>query len=534
MTPQKPINSAKSKSLKIMQWNAKSIISNGAELEKYLEDQKPKPHIICIQETWLTAEKNVHLQGYECHRQDRGNGAGGGVAIFIQSWLPARRIPVTFSPIIEGIAVEVLVDEKRLAVCNIYHADRRTDSRIFSDVLHQLPLTTILCGDFNSHNTLWGGRKIDYKGRILEDFIEDAGLVLLNDGSGTHVSPISGLSPIDLAFASPQIAAKCTWSVDSTTTIGSDHLPIFIQVKKSLNPTPDSPQRRWNFKKADWEKFSRICTEEISESLVSDDVEMFNLQISKAIIKCAEESIPTSSPHPSKPGVPWWTEECKKATDKKKKALNRVRHSALPEDFRRYQLARSDCSATIKKAKVEHWKDYCSKLTKSANTKELWDRIKLMTRDNKVSRPSLLINKSGNFLTDDKEKADLLAEHYEGVSSDVNLSKEFLEFRDKFEREEADIIADSSEDQSAINKDFSEKELEEVLEAAKHSAPGRDRITTSMLRHLPKSARLILLKLINSSWRSWSLPAEWKHSTIVPVLKPIKAPTEPASYRPLP
>ena len=226
---------------------------------------------------------------------------------------------VTFSPIIEGIAVEVLVDEKRLAVCNIYHADRRTDSRFFSDVLHQLPLTTILCGDFNSHNILWGGRKIDYKGRNLEDFIEDAGLVLLNDGSDTHVSPISGLSPIDLAFASPQIAAKCTWSVDSTTTIGSDHLPIFIQVKKSLNPTPDSPQRRWNFKKADWEKFSCICTEEISESLVSDDVEIFNLQIFKVIIKCAEESIPTSSPHPSKPGVPWWTEECKKATDKKKR-----------------------------------------------------------------------------------------------------------------------------------------------------------------------------------------------------------------------
>jgi hypothetical protein len=210
-----------------------------------------------------------------------------------------------------------------------------------------------------------------------------------------------------------------------------------------------------------------------------------------------------------------------------------VRRSATPDDYKRYQQARTECTATIKKAKRNYWRDYCSKFNKNTSSKELWDRIRLMTRDSKTSKPYLLISNSGSLLGNDKEKADLLAEMYESVSSDANLSTEFLEHRDNFEKKHKASISESSKDQSNINDVFSRKKLADALESAKDTAPGRDRITASMLRHLPSTAREVLLNLINLSWRSGVLPEEWKHSTVIPVLKPLKIPTEPLSYRPV-
>lgn len=35
----------------ILQWNARSLIANGQEFKKYVENLKEKPNVICIQET---------------------------------------------------------------------------------------------------------------------------------------------------------------------------------------------------------------------------------------------------------------------------------------------------------------------------------------------------------------------------------------------------------------------------------------------------------------------------------------------------
>ena len=37
----------------ILQWNARSLISNGYEFKGFIERMHVKPDVICIQETWL-------------------------------------------------------------------------------------------------------------------------------------------------------------------------------------------------------------------------------------------------------------------------------------------------------------------------------------------------------------------------------------------------------------------------------------------------------------------------------------------------
>ena len=39
----------------------------------------------------------------------------------------------------------------------------------------------VWCRDFNAHSTLWGSERTDANGLIVEEFIEDKGLVCMND-----------------------------------------------------------------------------------------------------------------------------------------------------------------------------------------------------------------------------------------------------------------------------------------------------------------------------------------------------------------
>lgn len=57
--------------ISVLQWNARSLISNGQEFKKVIDDKEFKPHVICIQETWLKSHLDFVIQGYISIRRDR-------------------------------------------------------------------------------------------------------------------------------------------------------------------------------------------------------------------------------------------------------------------------------------------------------------------------------------------------------------------------------------------------------------------------------------------------------------------------------
>ena len=48
----------------------------------------------------------------------------------------------------------------------------------------------IWCRDFNAHNTIWGGG--NNNGLVMEDLMDQNGLICLNDGSGTRFNVNAG------------------------------------------------------------------------------------------------------------------------------------------------------------------------------------------------------------------------------------------------------------------------------------------------------------------------------------------------------
>ncbi|PWU86555.1 hypothetical protein C4B63_117g45 [Trypanosoma cruzi] len=57
--------------------------------------------------------------------------------------------------------------------------------------------------------------------------------------------------------------------------------------------------------------------------------------------------------------------------------------------------------------------------------------------------------------------------------------------------------------------------------------------TSEALRHISSKGLRFLLRCINHSWTTGTIPVEWRRATIVPLLKPGNSPELLESYRPI-
>lgn len=249
--------------MKILQWNMNGFFPRLANLQ--ILCRLHDPDIICIQETNFKNSVGK-IKGYKCFNKNRKNPnyACGGVATFIKDHLPTQELNIQSD--IEVVATKILAPIS-ICICNIYIPNSYSfEIQEINDIIKQITNPFILLGDFNSHHTLWGSYKIDTRGLRIESSIEESNMVLLNSGQSTHINISNGkLSAIDLTFSSITLAQKCNWSV-SDYPYDSDHYPIFISICSLSRNIPTPPQHsKWNFNKADWNKFQKLIDNELSQ-----------------------------------------------------------------------------------------------------------------------------------------------------------------------------------------------------------------------------------------------------------------------------
>lgn len=83
----------------------------------------------------------------------------------------------------------------------------------------------------------------------------------INDGRGTRYDSYQNKeSVIDLTLTTREIAGITKWDVLNKTIIGSDHYPIMIIIGIEVHQDESRKIAKWNFNKADWDKFQIINT----------------------------------------------------------------------------------------------------------------------------------------------------------------------------------------------------------------------------------------------------------------------------------
>ena len=140
------------------------------------------PAIISLQETFRKENKIVTFKGYSSYHSCASeiNGiAHGCSAILMNPSTPHRQL--NLQTCLQAVAIRVTL-RKIITICSIYLLPSMAfNSNDFNDLLSQLPPPVLITGDFNSHSTLWGGTKLDRRGKMVEGILTKHRLCALND-----------------------------------------------------------------------------------------------------------------------------------------------------------------------------------------------------------------------------------------------------------------------------------------------------------------------------------------------------------------
>ena len=516
----------------IFNWNSCGLRQRKPFIERHAWEEGPL--IFSIQETKFKKDSNFKISGYDYIDQplETEGIAQGGVGFLIHNDVVYHRIKLQTK--FQAIAIHAFL-HKRITVCNIYINPRddftQTD---LEDLIKQLPKPFILMGDFNCHHTLWHdhtqkGQTPDRKAQIIEKIILENDLNILDEDKHTYERFIDGslyTSHIDITLVTPDLQTDLEWDTLDENG-GSDHIPISIKIKKSYD---FNKYTRWNFKKANWDKYRDLAVfgREITDFR---DVKELTDYIVNTLNAAAEEAIGKITIQKGKIPKPWWNENCKIATKNKKRAYRKFRRNPNTENHIEYKKANAIAIRTIRTSKQQSWNAFLASINVNTTTKEIWDKINSIKGLNKNKSISAL-KIAENIILDKKvEIAQALGENYQNISNGQNGKESFKKYREGKDRK-IDFTSKSSIPEE-YNTAIKLKELRNVLRTSKDTSPGSDGIPYIMIRQLSEESLKYILDFYNFLFAKHEYPEQWKEATIIPILKPGKDATKCTSYRPI-
>ena len=143
-----------------------------------------------------------------------------------------------------------------------------------------------------------------------------------------------------------------------------------------------------------------------------------------------------------------------------------------------YKRLNAQTKHVLKKAQKKSWADFCSSLDFRTPRSKIWKFLKKMK--GKFNSSNFPLTKDGALLKNNKEKADLLAEHYKTKMCNREEFQSLPEFEEK-------ILEVGPPE---LESPFTEKELETVLNHLKNEkAMGEDMIPNEFIKNLPANKR---------------------------------------------
>ncbi|KAK2578320.1 hypothetical protein KPH14_012621 [Odynerus spinipes] len=352
----------------------------------------------------------------------------------------------------------------------------------------QLPKPFILVGDLNSHNYIWGSHKIDSRGRLIERFLDDPNITLLNNNQPTHFNnSYASFSSIDLSICSSSIAHFYTWNA-SWDLYGSDYFPILIQnLKPTLPYPPQSIQNQpvhWILKKADWSKYKTTISQKVKElksQISSQSHQDINGKVNtfvNIILDSANESIPKTSNKFHKKQVPWWNDSCLKTLQAYKQAFSHFKRHPTLENKIQYKKLRSTASRTFKENKRLSWSNFISTVNTSTPTTSIWNKLRMINGVKKHTVIPTLITPNNTLKSHPTEIANHLASTFANNSSNSNYSNTFRIIKDTSSSKIEDILRLNINSNPSLNHPIQVIEVTPFLNNGKNSIPGPDAILT--------------------------------------------------------
>ena len=192
--------------------------------------------IVCLAETKLrNSDFSPSVNGYLSIRVDRADcskDGEGGMLVFIKKSFRFKVFKLALVPKdVECIAIKISSKSFLFNIIFVYNPPYNViSSSDFIKLLDQIDLynNSIVMGDFNAQNTLWGSHTHNQMGINLLTALDSCGeFMILNNGNPTRLH-CSASCP-DISFTNATFAKDLSWSVLDDTH-GSDHFPIMVDI----------------------------------------------------------------------------------------------------------------------------------------------------------------------------------------------------------------------------------------------------------------------------------------------------------------
>lgn len=384
---------------------------------------------------------------------------------------------------------------------------RISDEQV-NDFLSGLPQPFIICGDFNAHSVLWGSEHSDARGRLLEKFIEDRNLVILNDGSPTFFRGHRYSSCLDITICSATVPRNIQW----VETLGSDHMPVL------LITLPGNQAAARRVRVTDWRKFTANAEDKVVDVASVD-------HLHSVICDSLASATKVISAPPRKSPVDIEYERLRAI---RRRAERRFRRTGDYRDFQEACRLQAIVRRHMQRLARRSWQSFCSTLSPYTPATRIWQTVKSLGSSVEQRYPfqalALHLGVTEDLIADDFCR--LLSKASSASSEDAYASSA------EAARRNTDLESEAHSE--IVNMDFNVRELRVALRSTRHrSSPGPDGIPYKAISSLGPSAIGKYMELLNDTWRDGKLPDSWKLSRVVPVLKTGKPSTALESFRPI-
>eukprot|EP00057_Strongylocentrotus_purpuratus_P005102 XP_003730216.1 PREDICTED: RNA-directed DNA polymerase from mobile element jockey-like [Strongylocentrotus purpuratus] len=397
-----------------------------------------------------------------------------GSAIFVRKNVIIDQTSLTEEDNIEVLAVNM----GKLSVTSVYKPPGSTFA-FTEPQSFDYDLVNVIIGDFNSHSTSWGCEETNEDGDLAEAWAEAHHLDLIHDAKLPHSFNScrwkKGYNP-DLSFTSERISCQTKKRVLEPIP-HSQHRPIIVDITAAVVPQRVPLRRRFNFRKADWEKFAIDLDEALSDL---DPVPANYDQFVRTVQEISRKHIPRGCRENYIPGL------------SAESALMYKEYIKLYEEdpFSEETLSAGELlMAAISEERRKSWQDLIEGIDMTHNSKRAWSTIKKISNDPKKSTP------------------------HSNVTADQVAHQLLLNGKSVHKKRHKRNPWPQVDTESTWY--FNNLELQTAIDSLKNGKAEW------------------LLSLFDNCVTLSQLPKIWQKARVIAILKPGKDPNEAKSYRPI-
>lgn len=476
-----------------------------------------------LSETWLTPllpDGLYSLTGYTLLRRDRVDRRGGGVCVYVSDHILSnfRVSPVSFDACgIEALFCEISNKDVSFVLGCVYRPPSSSvgDVQHLTDFISNLASRhekTFVFGDFNMPDIHWPletGRSHGPSSQLMVDLLIDSHLIQMVS-QPTRYRCDQSPSLLDLIISSDDNSLTNLEYLDPIGT--SDHLTLRVKLQICFIPqkrTVSLSRTEFNYEaisrslsNLDWKTI-------LSNASVSENWDRFKNILQDTLDR---NSIIYTFRRSSK--KPWISGKILKLVRRKRALWRAYKRSGTEADYKSHRLFSNQVSSVIRDARIK----YEDRLANTKDPKRLYKHIR-----SKLSGPvgSLqLKDPSGTVMDNSCDVANAFANTFSSVfTADSGSSRP--------------VPKGPRCSSCLIDIDFSESAMcEKLKRLGVCKSPGPDLIEAKILKNCAEALSGPITILARQSFRSGSLPVDWRSATVRPIFKK-GSKFDPNNYRPI-